>query len=293
MSTTSEHLAVDDGWTRTVEPFEAPLREKRPRADHPLGPLRPVAARWWIVAIVTLLFAGGAVPAASRRAPTYTASTTINVGRVDVRVQALPGYVAGATSLAASYSRIATSDRIVVPLAQRLKLTPAAVRSRLSATQIPGAPMFTIYGSGADGRQAVAFTDAASRELRTYVRDSGDGTASVRQLLSDWREQARTAASLKRRIAALPEGSPSADSLQVDLDTAQLKEQTLRGQYEQRSAEVASTAGIEVISEPVQASSDAHRTLQRFLVVGLLAGLLVGSALAVLFDRVRRSGRRA
>jgi uncharacterized protein involved in exopolysaccharide biosynthesis len=100
-------------------------------------------------------------------------------------------------------------------------------------------------------------------------------------------------ASLKRRIAALPPDSSSADALQVDLDTAELKEQTLRSQYEQRSAEVASTAGIQVISEPVQASSDKHRTVQRFLVVGLLAGLLVGSALAVLFDAARRSRRRA
>src|ERR687896_24634 len=84
----------------------------RPPAPHPLGPLRPVVSRWWLVLPVMLAFAGGGAYVANQAQPTYSASATINVGRTDVRVQALPGYAAGATSLAAAYTRIVQSAEI-------------------------------------------------------------------------------------------------------------------------------------------------------------------------------------
>src|SRR4051794_28753135 len=69
---------------------------------HPLGPLRPAVIRWPIVVFFVVLFAAGAYYVSTSRSPTYTATSTINVGRTDVRVQALPGYVQGAQQLAGS-----------------------------------------------------------------------------------------------------------------------------------------------------------------------------------------------
>ena len=53
------------------------------------------------------------------KAPTYTATATINVGKSDIATQATPGYLTAAEALASSYSRlVASSQNIAVPVAQ-------------------------------------------------------------------------------------------------------------------------------------------------------------------------------
>src|SRR4051812_26053428 len=97
--------------------------ERQAAPPHPLGPLRPAVISWPIVLLFLALFAGGAYYVGTTRDPTYTATSSFNVGRTDVRVQALPGFVEGAQQLAASYSRVAISDAIVRPTARRTGLT--------------------------------------------------------------------------------------------------------------------------------------------------------------------------
>jgi uncharacterized protein involved in exopolysaccharide biosynthesis len=282
----------------------------------PLGPLRGVVRRWPFVVAVTVLLLAAAVAAALAQKPTYTASADINVGRVDVRVQSLPGYVAGAQALASSYSRLATSDEIVMPLGRRLRLPPADVRSRLGASPVPEATMFRIYGSGESVEDAVRFTGAATDEIEALVKRTDSGEQEIADSLNAYRQQSRSAASLRLRIERLrdeqtaasststsPTASPTPSAaarrrardrlsdeiarLQVALDTAQLKMQVLGSRYQERGGELAATAGIQVISRPVTATSDRGRTLQRLLAIGLVAGLLLGAALALLVDRRR------
>jgi hypothetical protein len=282
----------------------------------PLGPLRGVVRRWPIVAAVTAVLIAAAVAAALAQTPTYTASADINVGRVDVRVQSLPGYVAGAQALASSYSRLATSDDIVTPLARRLRLPAGDVRSRLGASPVPEATIFRVYGTGDSVEDAVRFTAAATDEIEAFVKRTDSGERAVAASLNAYREQSRAAATLRLRIERLRDEqsaatasttsptappTPSAAArrrareqrsaeiarLQVALDTAQLKMQVLGGRYQERGSELAATAGIQVISRPVTAASDRGRTLQRLLAMGLVAGLLLGAGLALLVDRRR------
>ncbi len=64
--------------------------------------------------------------------------------------------------------------------------------------------------------------------------------------------------------------------------------------FRDRRVELASTAGIQVISRPALAGDDRRTVLQRLVAVGLVAGVLVGSALAMLLGaRRRRRGRAA
>jgi hypothetical protein len=272
-----------------------------------------VVRAWPVVLVTTLLLVAAAVAAALAQRPTYTASADINVGRVDVRVQTLPGYVAGAQALAGAYSRVVTSDQIVAGVARRLRLPAGEVRSRLGATPIPEATIFRIFGSGGSVDDAVRFTRAATAEMEAYVASTGDDQTTLTGVLSAYREQARTAAGLRLRIERLreqstpaPTASPTATPtssaarrarqrrtddiarLQVALDTAELKMQSLGSRYSERGNELAATAGIQVINRPLSASSDRNRTLQRLVAVGLVAGVLLGAALAVLFDRRRR-----
>jgi uncharacterized protein involved in exopolysaccharide biosynthesis len=265
---------------------------------HPLGPLRPVVSRWWLVLPVTLAFAAGGAYVGNDAQPTYSASSTINVGRTDVRVQALPGYAAGATSLAAAYARIVQSAEIEEPLARRLRLPVDEVHRRLSAVPVPSNPFFTISGTGRTADEAVRFTRAATREIQAYVKRSDRGDVSVDALLSRYRSVARRQAALQRRIDSLTADAvgsavpASAARAQAQYDTLAIQAEALKQQYAERSAEVATTAGITVISPATTAESDRNKTIQRLVAVGLVAGLVVGSALALLLEGARRARRR-
>jgi uncharacterized protein involved in exopolysaccharide biosynthesis len=282
--------APDDGRA----PRSVPPREP----ESPLGPLRPVVSRWWLVLPVTLAFAGGGAYIGSRADPTYSASSTINVGRTDVRVQALPGYAAGATSLAAAYARIVESAEIEAPLARRLRMPVADVHRRLSAVPVPGNPFFTISGTGRTTDDAVRFTQAASREMQAYVKRHDRGDVSLDSLLSRYRSVVRRQDVLERRIDSItaasigPELPASAARAQAEHDTLELQAEALKQQYTERSAEVATTAGVTVISPATTAESDRSKTVQRLVAVGLVAGLVVGSALALLLEGARRARRR-
>jgi uncharacterized protein involved in exopolysaccharide biosynthesis len=277
-----------------------------PAQPDALGPLRAVVRRWPVVVLVTLVLLAVAAVVALTRTPTYLATADVNVGRVDVRVQALPGYVAGAQALATAYSRIVTSDEVVTPLTRQLRLPAAEVRTRLAASPVPGGTSFRIYGTGDSEPDAVRFARAATAQVQRYVaaHDNGDDTLSG--VLHDYREQSRTAATLRLRIDRLKGQQSAAEAatpapskrsvdrrqdeiarLQVALDTAELKMNTLGGRYAERGNELAATAGIEVITAPSYATDDRGQRLQRLLVIGLVAGLLLGSALALLADRRR------
>ena len=165
--------------------------------------LRTILARWWLVLLTVLVFVGAAVNVGIARKPMYTATASVNVGQVDVRVQELSSFVTGASSLAASYSRIATSQKIVDPVAQRLGTSRAKVAERLSATAVPESPIFEIIGTGETANDAFRLTNAVTREMQAYVarRSSGDNAAV--KLLKAYSAQARKTAKLQRRYIRL------------------------------------------------------------------------------------------
>ncbi|MBE2317965.1 hypothetical protein DVA67_018435 [Solirubrobacter sp. CPCC 204708] len=290
----------------------APALPPVPEPD-PFGPLRGIVRRWPVVLAVTVVLCGVALVAGYAQAPTYTANAVISVGRVDVRVQTLPGYVAGAQTLAAAYSRTVPTDPIVLPLARQLGIPPAEVRERLWAVPVPESTMFAVYGTGGSAAEATELTGAATSQFERYVKSTETSDRTIERLMTQFREQSRRSASYRRRIdelqaqidraaaaAATSTASESArrrareerndriERLQTSLDTSELRKQVLVSQYNERMAESASSAGIQVVTRPVSAESDRRRTLERSLVIGLLAGLMLGGAAALLVDRRRR-----
>ena len=275
------------------------------------GVLQAMRARWVWVLLPVLVFVGVAVYVGVERKPTYTATASVNVGRVDVRVQALQGFVAGASSLAASYSRIATSQKIVAPVARKLGTSRANVAERLSATVVAESPIFEIIGTGATADDAVRLTNAATREMQAYVarRSSGDNAAD--KLLKAYSIQAGKAATLQRRYIRLrnlreratsavpqvgeevpdvPTASQVTNAL-VARQAADLQREALGAQYQSRSSETESTPGVELLKRALTAESDRQKVLQQLAAIALVAGLLVGASLALLLGR--RATRRS
>src|SRR5450755_3430585 len=72
-----------------------------------------------------LLLAAGIV-VGTKKAPTYSATATINVGKSDINTQATPGYVQASTVLASTYSRLVMSQHISVPTARLVNQSPGA-----------------------------------------------------------------------------------------------------------------------------------------------------------------------
>src|SRR4051794_22612535 len=290
-----------------------PAPEPGPAPAPPMtAALNTVARRWPIVLAITAVMVVAAIVAGNVQTPTYTASSVISVGRVDVRVQTLPGYVAGAQALAAAYSRAMTTDVIVVPLARRLRMSPPAVRKRLVAVPIPEGTLVSIYGSGDSEAEAVDLTRAATAQFQQYVKTTDSGGRELAGLMARFRAQSRISAGYRRRIgelqdelnraaAAAATSTASAkarrrarnrrmdkiERLQTLLDASELRKQTLTNQYNDRYGIITSTAGIQVVTSPVLAGTDRQRTVERLVVLGLIGGLLLGAAAALLFDRRR------
>ena len=275
------------------------------------GVLRTILARWWLVLITVLLFVGAAVYLGMERKPTYTATSSLNVGRVDVRVQALASFTTGAQSLASSYSRIATSRTIVDPVAERLGTTPEDVAERLSANVVADSPIFELIGTGASRDAAIQLSNAATREMQRYVALRSARANASKGLLKAFTAQARRTDRLEQRYTRLRdrrEGTGDAGENEGDTptakevsdarvahQTAELQTAALGGQYQARSSETANTPGVELLNRAFTAESDRDKVLQQFVAVALAAGLLVGATLALLLGRwtARRRGREA
>jgi uncharacterized protein involved in exopolysaccharide biosynthesis len=279
------------------------------------GVLRTILGRWWLVLIVVAIFVGAAAYLGGERKPTYTATSSLNVGQVDVRVQALASFTTGAQSLASSYSRIATSRTIVDPVAKRLGTTREDVAERLSANVVADSPIFELIGTGESKEAAIQLTNAATREMRRYVKRRSSRENAAKDLLKAYSAQARKSDSLRLRYLRLRnrrEGTgsttPSLEESEGDkptakevrdaraaYETAELQKSALGGQYQARSSETANTPGVELLNRAFTAESDRQKVLQQFVAVALVAGLLFGAALALLLGRrtVRRGGGEA
>jgi uncharacterized protein involved in exopolysaccharide biosynthesis len=278
------------------------------------GVLRTILAHWVLVLGTLLVFVGAAVYLALERKPTYTATSSINVGRVDVRVQALTSYTVGAQSLASSYSRIATSRTIVDPVAERLRTSREDVAKRLSANVVADSSIFEIIGRGRSQEEAIRLSTAATREMQAYVARRSSGDRAAEKLLKAFTAQARKTDTLQRRYIRLRnrrEGRGTAPlaaegesdkpaamevrNARVAYETAQLRKNALGGQYQARLSETANTPGVELLNRAFTAVSDRQKVLQQFVALASVAGLLFGAALALLLGRRsnRRGGREA
>jgi uncharacterized protein involved in exopolysaccharide biosynthesis len=243
--------------------------------------------------VLAVLCGAAGVVAANQRTPTYSATASVNVGRVDIRSEALPGYMSAAQSLAFSYSRVVTSDRIVAAIASSQHLSPQTVAGRLSAAPVPKSPIFTITGTGPSAAAAISLTNAATTQIRRFATSTSGGNGAATSILRDYRTQAAKTAQLRREVSRLKGNGSSAALTRAELSyqAAKLRLQGLGTQYQAQSAEVLSTAGIDVLDRPTAATNDRSKTVERFGAGGVIVGLLLGVALALALEQGRNRRR--
>src|SRR6185437_6207492 len=175
-----------------------------------------------------------------RRAPTYTASTTINVGAPDLASQATPGYTLASQTLASAYSREVTSQFVINPVARQLHVSRAQIRGRLSSSAVPSSPTFTINATGPSPQSAIALAGQATAALRHNINVLNQGETSSTQLLTKYRNAQQTADRLSAeagRLDGLNRVSPGSVSAtrrrnaKVAAQVAELQANALGQQY--------------------------------------------------------------
>src|SRR5215475_513841 len=99
-----ERRRTDGDGYRPAPRYEEPERRSQTLASS-------VARHPFIVLLPAILLLAAGIVVGGKKHPTYSAAATINVGKADIATQATPGYVQASEALAASYSRLVTSQR--------------------------------------------------------------------------------------------------------------------------------------------------------------------------------------
>jgi capsular polysaccharide biosynthesis protein len=275
-------------------------------------PSRPTVGdamrRYWPLVLLAILVLGafGAYTGHSRR-PVYTASASLSVGLLDVTTQSVPGFAVGGEVVASGYSRSVQTDGVIDPVARRLNMTPAEVRGHVSSTPVPNSPIFTVTATAESASGAVTLANAVSRSMIAYGRSHSSTDAATARLLERYQTAVRNRNRARNRVAQLKSGSStttagtastasdtgSISQARADLEVQQLRMDSLSEQYRARASAPANTAVLQPLVNAQGASSDRGAKTQLYGALGVLAGLCVGSALAVLLAGWRFRRRHA
>jgi capsular polysaccharide biosynthesis protein len=247
-----------------------------------------------LLPVVVLAAAG--ITLGLRRPPTYTASSTINVGAPDINSQATPGYAEAEQTLASAYSREVTSQYIYKPVASQMHLSQTQVASRVSSSAVPSSPTFTINATGPTQQSAIALAGAATSALQHYINVINQGENASTSLLNRYRQaehQADYLSAVSGRLSGQNTVNPASVSptrlrnAKVAAQVAQLQANALANQYT-NSSTMSRGAIIQVLNPASSATSDRHSIAERYGIVGTAAGAILGAALALLVANLRR-----
>ncbi len=279
--------SASNGYAETETDWQAPEQWSIPRPTVGQALLR----NWLLVVLPAIVFAGVGAALALSRPPTYTAEARLSVGKADPTSPAFGGFVTAAAGLAAVYSRAVSAPGVVGPVSRQLSWSQGLVASRLTATPVQDSPIIRVIGTGPSAGSAEAVANAAAARLITYVtetnRSNPDGTRLLGLYHQVALEKAQTDASVaaaNNRLALDPEnGSLKSLVLQetASSEALGLHLNGLSGAYLQAEASQAGTDVLAPLGTATSAGNDRGSKVQTMAGVGLLAGLVIGVALAM------------
>jgi capsular polysaccharide biosynthesis protein len=250
-----------------------------------VGPLEAFVRRPLITLLPVLLLVGAAVYVGLARTPVYTAQARVNVGRTDVAPYVLQSVIGGNQALAVSYARVIAAHSVVKAAGRDAGTGTRAAASRLSASPVPGSTLIQVEATGPRTGDAVALANAGSRALISYVEKATRDTTS-NGALSRFRAAQADMTRIQRKVNSLQAKGPKRASdlarAQVDLEAAKLRASNLANVYRASAADPSSGSPLTLIAPAASASSDFASTLERLVLLGVAAGLVLGLGLALL-----------
>jgi capsular polysaccharide biosynthesis protein len=249
-----------------VGPLESVLR-------YPLLALAPVVAFVLAGLLIGVL-----------RSPVYDAEARINVGRVDVPAYTLQGVTIGNATLASSYSRALAAPEVIEKAAQQANVSVEDARESLVSSPVPGSTLIRVEAEGGSSGEAQQLANAAALALIDYVT-----TLNVRQQesrsLERFRDAQATAEKARTRLLRIQDdrpNSPAAERARIDLRTAELHARSVGGRVLGATVAPPPENLLQLVVPAATADSDRSSVLQQALLIALVAGIVLGFALALL-----------
>ena len=262
----------------------------------------------WLVLGLTVVLTICGLAIGYKRKPIYAANATVQVGQVNPNSPGFYGFVQSATELATTFSRAITANGVLSIIQHKTGLTPAQSSARLSATPIPDGAAFSVIATGSTSQSAVSLANTAAAAMVTYeaaANSSASTTSSnTAAIFNEYRGQSTQLAHDKAIVQKLQNHSssqrqlagpdqPRAGAGSGKCGPGAGSRRTHWPPHTRRRSRISSRPGRccrrwQVLSRPRATASTSSSCSPSS---GLAAGLLIGSAIAVMLEqrRVRRT----
>lgn len=284
---------------QTIAPSSRPMNDSPP--EFVLGVLEPpnsfvfsaISRNKAIVFLCALVLAAAGLGVGLKRHPTYTASATIQVGQVNPNSPGFFGYVQSATSLATAFSRAISAEPVLTTVEKTLHLSPEGANARLSAEPLPQTPAFRVIATGQSVSAAIKLANVAANAVIAYESESNSANPESASLLVDYRRAAILLQQAKDRLLLVSNKGKAPPSTaiahaQANVNAATVRLNAIGVAYTAAVGSTAPRSGlVSLLAGATSASSDRSSKAELFGFLGLLAGLVAGSAIAALRERRR------
>lgn len=263
------------------------LAEPRGLFEPPRGLIVTAIARHkLLIAAVTILAAALGVGYGILRKPTYTAAATLQVGQVNPNSPGFYGYVQSAAALASAFSRAIDAEPVLEVVHRKLHLAPSIAAARLSSEPIPVSPAFRVIATGPSPAEAIALANVTATGITEYETNSNGTGKEAEALLHEYAAASfalqNASQSLSRAQRDRRTSTQALARVAADRTAAEVKLKAIGNSYVSAVASQAPSAGlVSLLAGASNASSDRRSKLEMLGLIGLLAGILLGSILAV------------
>ena len=232
------------------------------------------------------------------REPTYTAQSQLAVGELNIDNPSAIGSVVAATeSLASVYARRIDATEVRQDIREEIRGAPAS--ANISATSVPDSPIVRISAESSDRGTAIRVANSGAEALVAHANELTDPSATSDRLFERYRtlslrasEQAARYRRLRRAFGRAPGAADqrTLDRVLAELETTRLRRDGLRLQFQTSQQTARSSPALRTFALARGASSDRRQAMQILVLLGLIAGAAIGTALAT-FRLNRRVAR--
>jgi capsular exopolysaccharide synthesis family protein len=188
-----------------------------------------------------------------------------------------------------TYSQLATSQPVRQELAQQLNLTHLP---EISAQVIPETELMQISVEGADPVLVTAVANGLAQIMVARSQDYAGGGRTAQDILNEQltlaeEELAQTQAAYAEALAQTPQDSARISALSRSVDLRQEVYTALLQQYERtRVAEELRSNALSIVEPATLPREPSKPNTMMNLMLGALVGLVAGTGLALLFERL-------
>jgi hypothetical protein len=244
-----------------------------------------------VIILCSVVLACGGAALGITRPRTYSASSTLQVGKVNPNSPGFYGFVQSATALAGAFSRSIIAEPVLADVQHRLHVAPSEAVERLSSEPIPNSPIFRVIATGSSAQAAIGLANVASSAVVAYVREANSASSDGTSLLGSYHAVSLRLAALQtetqgaeRAYAHHPSSAALAtvEGLKAQLAKEKLRAQAIAANYQQNSQSTTSTELVSVLANAVTATNNHTAKIELYAFIGLLLGFVAGCAMALL-----------